>query len=126
VAALTGIETLPNHSLYFSVLHHNVRDATRAAIEMLSEHADTPQGAEDPKWLTGREAAEIIGIAPGNVTRASKEGKIETNNKDGDARRYLRISVDAYAAKRNKKTKGAAEKAETDAVVERKVKRAGM
>lgn len=90
--------------------------------------ADAHDADDSSNWITGKQAAEIIGVTPGNVGRlAGPKGSgkpIMDNGQTGRERRYDRPSVDAYAASRNRKAKSSKEQ-ESDAEVKRQCRKAG-
>lgn len=55
--------------------------------------------AEEAKWVSEREAANIAGCSPGSINRAGQEGKILRRDRRP---RLSRASVEEYAAKRAK------------------------
>jgi len=93
-----------------------VTDADHAALvaRVKAEHARAvaelnAEAGEPDNWISGKEAAGIIGFTPANVGRkAGPEGSdmpILDNGKAGTERKYYRPSVDEFARRRNQRTR---------------------
>ena len=89
-----------------------------AATDSPAATAETPE--EQEKWMRIADAARITCINRGTIKRAADSGDIADNGKRGGERRLDRQSFTIWAEEKAKKP----EPQETDAAINRKLKRA--